>query len=311
MLKCNHVLSTDDIDAEDLSQVLQVAKRIHALHDIDQVPSLLHNKILGTMFFEPSTRTRLSFESAMLKLGGSVISVSDGESTSAKKGESLSDTGRVVSCYTDILVMRHPTAFSVAEFANFSKVPVINAGDGPNQHPTQALQDLYTIYTELGRLEDITITFLGDLKFGRTVHSLVQFLKQFKVTFQFVSARELSMPEDLVKDLKANGHTVVETDSLEAVLPNADVLYVTRIQGERFASQETFEALKDRYQVRPETLKIAKDNMIVMHPLPRVNEIHPDVDQDPRACYFRQVQNGLYVRMALLTLLLGKAQVLI
>ena len=264
-------------------------------------------KILATLFFEPSTRTRLSFESAMLSLGGQVLGFSSAASSSASKGESVADTIRVVGCYADIIAMRHPKEGAPMVAAMHSTVPIINAGDGGHNHPTQTLTDLMTIYREKGRLDDLTIGLCGDLKFGRTVHSLVAAMSRCTgIRFVLISPEELKLPR-YVKDeyLKKPGVPYTQSTSLEAVMPELDVLYMTRVQRERFFNEEDYLRLKDSYILTPEKLRGARSDMSVLHPLPRVNEISVAVDDDPRACYFKQVKNGRYIRMALMLKLLG------
>ena len=266
-------------------------------------------KILATLFFEPSTRTRLSFESAMLSLGGQVLGFSSAASSSASKGESVADTIRVVSAYCDIIAMRHPKEGAPLVATQHSLVPVINAGDGGHQHPTQTLTDLMTIRRRMGRLDDLTIGLCGDLKFGRTVHSLLKTMARCKnVRFVLISPEELRVPDYIINDvLEANGIPYKETRSLEESMPELDILYMTRVQKERFFNEEDYIRLKNSYILTSEKMALAKPEMAVLHPLPRVNEIALDVDNDPRAAYFEQVQNGVYVRMALIMTLLGLA----
>ena len=265
------------------------------------------NKILGTLFFEPSTRTRLSFESAMMTLGGNVLGFSDENSTSTSKGETLSDTVTVVSGYTDIIVMRHPKEGAPLVAMKNSLVPIINAGDGGHFHPTQTLTDLLTIHHELGRIDNLTIGLCGDLKFGRTVHSLIGAMSRYNnIKFVLISPDELKLPDYIKKQfIEDKNIEFIESKSLDEVIGQLDILYMTRIQRERFLEWDEYERLKDSYILTSQKMKLAKDNMIVLHPLPRVNEISVDVDDDPRACYFRQVANGRYVRMALILKLLG------
>ena len=264
-------------------------------------------KILATLFFEPSTRTRLSFESAMLSLGGQVLGFSSAASSSASKGESVADTIRVVSAYCDIIAMRHPKEGAPLVATQHSLVPVINAGDGGHQHPTQTMTDLMTIRRRKGRLNDLTIGLCGDLKFGRPVHSLIKTMARFKnIRFVLISPEELRVPDYIINDvLEANGIEYKETRSLEEVMPELDILYMTRVQKERFFNEEDYIRLKNSYVLTKEKMELAKPDMAVLHPLPRVNEIALDVDDDPRAAYFEQVQNGVYVRMALIMTLLG------
>ena len=264
-------------------------------------------KILATLFFEPSTRTRLSFESAMLSLGGQVLGFSSAASSSASKGESVADTIRVVSAYCDIIAMRHPKEGAPLVASMHSLVPVINAGDGGHNHPTQTLTDLITIHKEKGHFDNLTIGFCGDLKFGRTVHSLVAAMSRYTgVRFVFVSPEELKLPRYVKEQyIKANNIPYTQSTSLEAVMPELDILYMTRVQKERFFNEEDYLRLKDSYILTPEKLENAKEDLRILHPLPRVNEISVAVDNDPRACYFKQAQNGRYIRMALIMKLLG------
>ena len=264
-------------------------------------------KILATLFFEPSTRTRLSFESAMLSLGGQVLGFSSANSSSASKGESVADTIRVVSAYCDIIAMRHPKEGAPLVATQHSLVPVINAGDGGHNHPTQTLTDLMTIHKEKGHFDNLTIGFCGDLKFGRTVHSLVAAMSRYTgVRFVFVSPEELKLPRYVKEQyVKSKNIPYTQSTSLEAVMPELDILYMTRVQKERFFNEEDYLRLKDSYILTPEKLENAKEDLRILHPLPRVNEISVAVDEDPRACYFKQAQNGRYIRMALIMKLLG------
>ena len=264
-------------------------------------------KIFATLFFEPSTRTRLSFESAMLGLGGKTLSVASADSSSVSKGESVADTIRVVSCYSDIIAMRHPKEGAPLVASMYAQVPVINAGDGGHNHPTQTLADLLTIYKEKGRLGNLTVGLCGDLKFGRTVHSLLHALSRYAgIRVILISPDELKLP-DYVKTeaLEKRGVPYEETDSLEQAMPQLDVLYMTRVQKERFFNEEDYLRLKNSYILTPDKLRTARPDLSILHPLPRVNEISVAIDQDPRACYFKQVKNGRYVRMALILKLLG------
>ena len=266
-------------------------------------------KILATLFFEPSTRTRLSFESAMLSLGGKVLGFSEAKSSSAAKGESVADTVRTVSCYSDIIAMRHPKEGAPMAVCGKSPVPIINAGDGGHNHPTQTLTDLLTIRREKGRLDHLTIGMCGDLKFGRTVHSLMNAMSRYAgVKFVLISPPELRVPEYLTRSLKDQGIPFTEVETMEEVMPQLDILYMTRVQKERFFNEADYIRLKDTYILTPEKLKDARPDLSIMHPLPRVNEISPKVDDDPRAIYFKQVRNGRFVRMALILKLLEAAQ---
>ena len=264
-------------------------------------------RILATLFFEPSTRTRLSFESAMLSLGGQVLGFSSANSSSASKGESVADTIRVVSAYCDIIAMRHPKEGAPLVATQHSLVPVINAGDGGHNHPTQTLTDLMTIHKEKGHFDNLTIGFCGDLKFGRTVHSLVAAMSRYTgVRFVFVSPEELKLPRYVKEQyVKSKNIPYTQSTSLEEVMPDLDILYMTRVQKERFFNEEDYLRLKDSYILTPEKLENAKEDLRILHPLPRVNEISVAVDEDPRACYFKQAQNGRYIRMALIMKLLG------
>ncbi len=270
-----------------------------------------HGKKLATLFFEPSTRTRLSFEAAMLELGGSVIGFSEASSSSAAKGESIADTAKTISCYADIIAMRHPKEGAPMVAAMNASVPVINAGDGGHCHPTQTLADLLTIYREKGRLSDLTVGFCGDLKFGRTVHSLIGALSRYTgIKVVLISPEELKLPSYVKKEvLQKNGIPYEQTTDLSAVMPELDILYMTRVQRERFFNEEDYLRLKDSYILEPRKLQNAKSDLCIMHPLPRVNEISVAVDKDPRACYFKQVLNGKYMRMALILKLLEEATV--
>ena len=268
-------------------------------------------KKLATLFFEPSTRTRLSFEAAMYELGGNVIGFSEAKSSSAAKGESVADTAKTISCYADIIAMRHPKEGAALVAANNASIPVINAGDGGHCHPTQTLADLLTIYREKGHFDNLTVGFCGDLKFGRTVHSLINALSRYTgIKIVLISPEELKLPSYIKKDvLQKKGIPYTQTTSLEEAMPQLDILYMTRVQRERFFNEEDYLRLKDRYILDLKKLEAAKADLCVMHPLPRVNEIAVAVDNDPRACYFKQVLNGKYVRMALILKLLEEAKV--
>ena len=301
-----HLMNPMDFSVEELNRLFDLAQ------DIEQHPDVYAHKCegkkLATCFYEPSTRTRLSFETAMLNLGGSVIGFSDAASSSASKGESVSDTIRVISCFADICAMRHPKEGAPMVAASRSSIPVINAGDGGHQHPTQTLTDLLTIRALKGRLDHFTIGLCGDLKFGRTVHSLVNALARYAdIHFIFISPEELRIPSYLREKLQENNLSFEEEIRLEDVLPRLDLLYMTRVQRERFFNEEDYVRLKDFYILNKEKMELAKDDMLVLHPLPRVNEISVEVDDDPRAVYFKQVQYGVYVRMALILTLLGLA----
>ncbi len=300
-----NLLSITDFSVKEIDELLSVAQNIIA--NPAKYQEKCKHKKLATLFFEPSTRTRLSFESAMLSLGGSVLGFSDANSSSSSKGESVSDTIRVVSCYSDIIAMRHPKEGAPLVASMVSDVPIINAGDGGHNHPTQTLTDLLTIKTEKGKLENLTIGFCGDLKFGRTVHSLIQALARYKgIKVILISPDELKLPDYVKSDvMDKNQMDYVETTSLEDAMPELDVLYMTRVQQERFANIDDYLRLRDSYILTTEKLENAKADLSILHPLPRVNEIAVDVDKDKRACYFKQVANGRFVRMALILKLLG------
>ncbi|MBQ8639403.1 MAG: aspartate carbamoyltransferase [Lachnospiraceae bacterium] len=300
-----HLLNPLDFSVQETEQLLNLAS------DIEKNPSKYAHKCdgkrLATLFYEPSTRTRLSFEAAMMNLGGTVLGFSSADSSSASKGESVADTIRVISCYANICAMRHPKEGAPKVATLYSGIPVINAGDGGHQHPTQTLTDLYTIQSQKGRLDNITIGLCGDLKFGRTVHSLIESLVRYKnVRFVLISPPELRVPS-YIRDEVLKGFEYEEVTNLDDVLPKLDILYMTRVQKERFFNEEEYIRMKDCYVLNKDKLTLAKEDMLILHPLPRVNEISVDVDSDPRAVYFKQVQNGVYVRMALILTLLGLA----
>lgn len=299
-----HMLNPLDFSVKEIDQLLALASDIE--HNLSQYTHICEGKKLATLFYEPSTRTRLSFESAMLSLGGSVLGFSSADSSSAAKGESVADTIRTVSCYADIAAMRHPKEGSALVASLASAIPVINAGDGGHQHPTQTLTDLMTIRSLLGRLDGMTIGLCGDLKFGRTVHSLINAMVRYPdIRFLLISPPELRVPEYIREDvLRGNNIEFMEVDSLDAAMPELDILYMTRVQKERFFNEEDYIRLKDCYILDQKKMKLAKNSMYVLHPLPRVNEISTEVDSDPRAAYFKQVQYGVYVRMALIMTLL-------
>ena len=300
-----HLLSPLDLSVDELDELLNLASDIAA--NPAKYSECCHGKKLATLFYEPSTRTRLSFETAMLNLGGSVIGFSSADSSSASKGESVSDTIRVISCFADICAMRHPKEGAPLVASMHSSIPVINAGDGGHQHPTQTLADLMTIKELKGGFDNLTIGFCGDLKFGRTVHSLIESLVRYNnVKFVLISPKELQVPSYIRNDvLMASGNEFEEVERLEDAIPKLDILYMTRVQKERFFNEEEYMRMKDYYILDKAKMELAKDDMIVLHPLPRVNEISVEVDDDPRAAYFTQVQNGVYVRMALILTLLG------
>ena len=302
-----HLIDPMDLSREELDKMLELAQDIIA--DRDKYAEVCKRKKLATLFYEPSTRTRLSFESAMLELGGNVIGFSEASSSSATKGESVEDTVRVVGCFADIIAMRHPNEGAPMLASMYSPVPIINAGDGGHNHPTQTLTDLLTIVREKGSLENFTIGLCGDLKFGRTVHSLIKALSRYKgVKFVLISPKELMVPEYIITDIiEPAGLEYKVVTSLEDNIADLDVLYMTRVQRERFFNEADYVRLKDTYILDDKKMRLAKEDMIVLHPLPRVNEIAASVDKDPRAAYFRQVLNGKYVRMALIMTLLGLA----
>ena len=301
------------IDIIDLTEA-EIEELILTAKDIIANPAKYSEKCKGkklaTLFFEPSTRTRLSFEAAMLELGGSVIGFSSASSTSAAKGESVADTAKVISCYADIIAMRHPLEGAPYVASVNASIPVINAGDGGHCHPTQTLADLLTIHREKGRLEDLTVGFCGDLKYGRTVHSLISALARYKgIKIVLISPEELKLPSYIKNDVIAkNGMECIQTENLDEVMPELDILYMTRIQGERFADYNEYLRLKDSYILTVDKLENAKKDLAILHPLPRVNEISVKVDEDPRACYFKQVANGKYMRAALIMKLLEEAE---
>lgn len=301
------VIDIIDLTPQEIDELIATACDI-----IDNPEKYAHKcvgKKLATLFFEPSTRTRLSFEAAMYELGGNVIGFSEASSSSATKGESVADTAKVISCYADIIAMRHPKEGAPFVASQNASIPVINAGDGGHNHPTQTLADLLTIYREKGRFNDLTIGFCGDLKFGRTVHSLINAMSRYTgIKFILISPDELKVPSYVKKDvLQAKNIPYVQTTSLEEAMPELDVLYMTRVQGERFFNEEDYLRLRDSYILDPQKLTNAKEDLCIMHPLPRVNEISVKIDADPRACYFKQVLNGKYMRMALILKLLEEA----
>jgi aspartate carbamoyltransferase len=301
------IISVKQFNREDLEYIFAVAHEMHDMVDHVGTFDLLKGKILANLFYEPSTRTSSSFTAAMERLGGSVIPINEVKYSSVSKGESLPDTVRTLECYADVIVIRHPEVGSAAQAAKAARKPVINAGDGIGEHPTQALLDAFTIKEELGHLDGLTVTLLGDLKHGRTVHSLARLLSLYKVKLNYVAPEILRMPPELIDELKAKGIEQAEYTALDQPLPATEVLYVTRVQKERFTDEAVYESVKGAYVIDPKVMKAARERMIVMHPLPRVGEISPEFDDDPRAAYFRQMEYGLYVRMALLAMVLGKA----
>lgn len=305
MLKGKHLIDPRDFSKEELDEILNLAQEINL--NPQNFSNLCNGKILATLFYEPSTRTRLSFEAAMIRLGGNVIGFSEPGSSSVTKGESIADTVRTVSCYADVIAMRHPLEGSAKIASLYSEIPVINAGDGGHQHPTQTLTDLLTIKTLKGNLNNHVIGLCGDLKYGRTVHSLIKAMSRYEnIKFILISPNELSIPEYIKKEvLDKKNIPYKEVKSIEEAMDKIDILYMTRIQKERFDNLEEYERLKDSYILDSEKMDMGKKDMIVMHPLPRVNEIAYNVDKDPRACYFKQAKFGMYVRMALIAKLVG------
>ena len=305
MLKGRHLIEPGDLTVSEVEEICSLAEQM--IVDPVSFQDVCRGKILATLFFEPSTRTRLSFEAAMLHLGGAVEGFADASVTSGTKGETLADTIRVVSSYVDVIAMRNPKEGAALLASKYSPVPIINAGDGGHSHPTQTLTDLVTIRRLMGGFEGHTVGFCGDLKFGRTVHSLAQAMSRYKnVKFVFISPKELCVPDYLIKNvLEPNNIEYVTAERLEDVLGDLDILYMTRVQKERFFNEQDYIRLKDSYILDKEKMKLAKQKMIVLHPLPRVNEIAPEVDDDPRAAYFKQVKYGMYARMALISKVTG------
>jgi aspartate carbamoyltransferase len=302
-----HILSVSQFDRVDLETIFEVAEEMRLMVERVGTFDLLKGKVLTNLFYEPSTRTSSSFAAAIQRLGGSVIQINNVTFSSVAKGESLPDTIRTLESYSDAVVLRHPEKGSAALAARYASKPIINAGDGPGEHPTQALLDLFTIREEMGQIDGLTVTMLGDLKYGRTVHSLARLLSLYRVRLNYVSPDILCMPAQVVSELAKKGMAQGQHATLDPVLSETDVLYVTRVQRERFENPAEYERVKGSYVITPDTLTAAKERMIVMHPLPRVGEISMEVDDDPRAAYFRQMEYGMYVRMALLALVLGKA----
>ena len=300
----NNLIDIMEMSTEEIQELID--KALDIIDNPQKYSDVCRGKILATLFFEPSTRTRLSFESAMYGLGGNVIGFSDSKSSSTSKGESVSDTVRTVGCYADIIAMRHPKEGAPLVASRSAGVPVINAGDGGHNHPTQTLTDLLTIYREKGTLENLTVGFCGDLKFGRTVHSLISAMSRYKgIRFILISPEELQVPRYIITDiLEKNNIPYEEVTSLEDSMPKLDILYMTRVQRERFFNEADYMRLKDTYILTPDKLRSAKEDLSILHPLPRVNEISVAVDKDPRAIYFKQVANGKYIRMALIMKLL-------
>lgn len=305
MLKGRHLIDPMDFSTEEIDEVFNLAEEI--IENPQKFSKVCQGKLLATLFFEPSTRTRLSFEAAMLRLGGQVLGFSDANSSSVSKGECTADTIRTVGCYADIIAMRHPKEGAARVAAMYSDIPIINAGDGGHQHPTQTLTDLLTIKSIKGDFSNHTIGICGDLKFGRTVHSLVKALSRYKNNkFVLISPEELKIPDYIKREvLIKNNIEFLEVERLEEVIDSLDILYMTRVQKERFFNEEDYLRLKDSYILNEEKMKMAKKDMSILHPLPRVNEISLSIDKDPRACYFRQAKYGMFARMALIAKLLG------
>jgi len=301
------VISVRQFSREKLAYIFSVADEMRTLVRRFGSADLLSGKVLANLFYEPSTRTASSFMAAMLRLGGNVIPINEVHYSSVSKGESLPDTVRTLECYVDVIVLRHPEVGSAQIAADYAAKPIINAGDGHGEHPTQALLDLYTVQHELGRLDGLKIAMVGDLKNGRTVHSLTRLLSFYDTEFYFVSPDILKLPADMVNEVRARGHKAVEVEDVHEVIAEADVIYVTRVQKERFTDLAVYDSVKDHYIIDPALMAHAPSNAVLMHPLPRVGEISYAVDQDPRAAYFRQVEGGMFIRMALLAAVLGKA----
>lgn len=301
------IISVRQFTRENLAHLFRVADEMRAVVKRVGSTDLLKGHVLAVLFYEPSTRTSSSFIAAMTRLGGSVIPINEVKFSSVTKGESLPDTIRTLESYADVIVLRHPDVGASQVAAEYAHKPIINAGDGVGEHPTQALLDLYTIQSELGKIDGLHVAMAGDLRYGRTVHSLARLLCMYDVSMTFVSPEILRLPLDVMNEVKAAGRPVRETYDVHDVIADLDVLYVTRVQRERFADQAQYESVADYYVVDPELIGMAKEKMVVMHPLPRVNEISYAIDNDGRAAYFRQMENGLYIRMALLAAVLGKA----
>lgn len=298
----NSIVSINDLTKQELLSLLETAAKFEA----NPNRKLLEGRVIATLFFEPSTRTRLSFETAVNRLGGRIIGFSDPAATSTSKGETLKDTIKMVSNYVDLIVMRHYLEGASQYATEVTDVPVINAGDGAHQHPSQTMLDLYSIYKTQGRLDDITVTMVGDLKYGRTVHSLLQALSHFRVKFNFVACRELKMPDEFISFCNVNNIPFEESEEFSSeIINSSDILYMTRVQRERFADLDEYERVKDLYNLNLAMLKDSRDNLRVLHPLPRVNEISQNVDDSPKAYYFQQAKNGLYARQAMICKCLG------
>lgn len=302
-----HILSAEQFTRSDLRRIFVCASKMRRRVYKSGVSRLLKDKVMACVFYEPSTRTSSSFIAAMQRLGGQVISITDVQCSSVAKGETLSDTVRIMEAYADVIVLRHPRRGAAAEASRFLRKPLINAGDGDGEHPTQALLDMFTVHEAFGGFGGLTVTLVGDLRYGRTVHALVRLLGLYRVNIRLISTEELRLPKNLIEELKMRRVDVTEHRALGDCLKETDVLYVTRVQKERFSSVKEYERVKDAYHITADVLRSAKNRMIVTHPLPRLHEIATDVDVDPRAAYFHQVENGLYVRMALLAMVLGRA----
>jgi len=301
------IVSVKQFSRDDLGYIFGLADEMRGIVKRVGATDLLKGYVLANLFYEPSTRTASSFIAAMQRLGGAVIPIHGVQYSSVTKGESLPDTIRTLECYADVIVLRHPEVGASEVAARYANKPIISAGDGVGEHPTQGLLDLYTIQTELGHIDGLHVAMVGDLKNGRTVHSLSRLLRLYDTQLSFVSPNILRLPVEIKGELQAAGRPVFETEKVEQVIETADIVYVTRVQKERFADLGEYEAVKNYYEITPELMKLAKKSMALMHPLPRVGEIHYDVDADPRAAYFRQMENGMYIRMALLAAVLGKA----
>jgi aspartate carbamoyltransferase catalytic subunit len=301
------IISVRQFSREDLTYIFGVADEMRAIVKRVGATDLLKGHVLACVFYEPSTRTSSSFIAAMSRLGGSVIPINEVRYSSVTKGESLPDTIRTLESYADVIVLRHPEVGASTVAAEYARKPIINAGDGVGEHPTQALLDLYTIRSELGAIDGLHVAMVGDLRYGRTVHSLARLLSLYDVRMTFVSPEILRLPLDVMNDVKASNRPVHETYDVHEVIADVDVLYVTRVQRERFADQAQYESVADYYVITPELMEKAKEQMVIMHPLPRISEISYALDDDPRAAYFRQMENGMYIRMALLAAVLGKA----
>lgn len=300
-MKNKSLISINDYTPDEYNRLIELAEYF----EHNESEKLLENYVIASLFFEPSTRTRLSFESAISRLGGKIVGFTESKSSSVSKGESFADTIKTVDQYSDIIIMRHPVEGSARYASEVADVPIVNAGDGANQHPTQCMLDLYSIKKTQGKLDDLNVFLVGDLKYGRTVHSLLMAMSHFNPTFNFISPPSLKLPEEYKLYLENKGINYYEHDEFTDIISKADIMYVTRVQKERFSDPMEYERVKNAYVLNREMLKNTKENLKILHPLPRVNEIHPDVDKDPRAYYFEQAKNGVYTRMAILTSILG------